>query len=186
MFMLFPERRNTCQFDDRRVIVPFSSGRQESGLIETPALTHHDPVDWSLSERNDRMPASKEFFEFDQHQNVLIVTPNGPFMEFRDNDVRNAYNEAYRRLSLPETKHLLVDFSQLDYFGSTFVGILIRLAKKVRSGGGQALLCNLNENMRQMMKTLMLLENTKTDFFWSSCDSREAGLNTLASDDMPS
>ena len=126
------------------------------------------------------MTASKTVFEFEQHENVLIVTPNGPFMEFRDNDVRNAYNEAYRQLSLPEIQHLLVDFSKLDYFGSTFVGILIRLSKKVRGDGGEAYLCHLSDNMRDMMKTLMLLENTKTDFFWRQCNCRESGLTDLA------
>ena len=82
------------------------------------------------------MNQGKQVFEFEQAGSTLILTAHGPFMEFRDNDIRNAYNEAYRLLSLPETKHLLVDFSKLDYFGSTFVGILIRLAKKARSGGG--------------------------------------------------
>ena len=68
----------------------------------------------------------KQLFEFELLSDVLIVTPNGPFIEFRDNDFRNAYNETYRLLSEPGTRHLLVDFSNLDYFGSTFVSILLR------------------------------------------------------------
>lgn len=119
-------------------------------------------------------------FEFERSGNVLIVTPNGPFMEFRDNDIRSAYNEAYRLLNEPDMTHLLVDFSRLDYFGSTFVGILIRLAKKVHSGGGKATLCHLSDNMREMMKTLMLLENDKLEFAWKSYASREEALNALA------
>ncbi|MCA9035478.1 MAG: STAS domain-containing protein [Planctomycetaceae bacterium] len=125
------------------------------------------------------MNSPKNVFEFDQQGNVLVVTPNGPFMEFRDNDIRNAYNDAYRLLCAEDVKHLLIDFSRLDYFGSTFVGILIRLSKKVRGDGGEAYLCHLTDNMRQMMKTLMLLENTKTDFFWRQCESLEEGLASL-------
>lgn len=126
------------------------------------------------------MAPDKQVFEFRRQGNVLILTPNGPFLEFRDSDIRNAYNDAYRILSEPEIKHLMVDFSQMDYFGSTFVGILVRLSKKVRSGGGEAYLCHLTDNMKQMMKTLMLLENTKTDCFWRQCDSCEAGLQLLS------
>lgn len=122
----------------------------------------------------------KRVFDFEQLGNVLILTANGPFMEFRDNDVRNAYNDAYRVLSEEGVRHLVVDFSRLDYFGSTFVGILIRLAKKARGGGGQAVLCHLSDNMTEMMKTLMLLENTKTDFFWTPFPSREAALEALS------
>ena len=61
--------------------------------------------------------------------------------------------------------------------------MLIRLAKKARQGGGEAVLCNLSENMKQMMKTLMLLENTKTDFFWVPFDSRDAAMASLQEKD---
>ena len=129
------------------------------------------------------MTEEKQVFEFERSGNVLIVTPTGSLMEFRDNDIRNAYNDTYRYLSEPDTKHLLIDFSKLEYFASTFVGMLIRLAKKARQGGGEAVLCKLSDNMKQMMKTLMLLENTKTDFFWVPYDSRDAALAALKETD---
>jgi len=123
---------------------------------------------------------SKQVFEFEITADVVIVTPHGPFMEFRDSDIRNAYNEAYRLLNEPGMRHLLMDFSQMDYFGSTFVGILIRLARKARSNNGDAALCHLSDNMRDMMKTLMLLENSKIDFSFTSFPTREAALERLA------
>lgn len=125
------------------------------------------------------MTSDRPVFEFEQQDGVLIITPNGPFMEFRDHDVRNAYNDAYRILSGDDIRHLVVDFSRLDYFGSTFVGILLRLAKKVRGDGGQAVLCNLSDTMRDMLKSLMLLENEKISFAWSARDTREAALASL-------
>jgi anti-anti-sigma factor len=75
---------------------------------------------------------------------------------------------------------LVIDFSKLDYFGSTFVGILIRLAKRARGNGGEAYLCCLSDNMRDMLKTLMLLENTKTDFFWIPFPDQATALAALA------
>ncbi len=126
------------------------------------------------------MSHDKQLFDFELAGDVLILTAHGPFMEFRDNDIRNGYNEAYRRLCEAGVKHLLVDFSKLDYFGSTFVGILIRLAKRARGNGGEAYLCHLSDNMREMLKTLMLLENTKTDFFWVPFADRPSALAALA------
>ena len=126
------------------------------------------------------MAEGKQVFEFERSGDVLVVVPTGSLMEFRDNDIRNAYNDTYRYLNEPDVKHLLVDFSNLEYFASTFVGMLIRLAKKARQGGGEAVLCKLSDNMKQMMKTLMLLENTKTDFFWVPYESRDAALAALA------
>lgn len=122
----------------------------------------------------------KQLFEFELHSDVLIVTPNGPFSEFRDNDFRNAYNEAFRLLMEPGTRHLLVDFSNLDYFGSTFVSLLLRLSQKARSSKGEAALCHLSDNMRGMLKTLMLLENPKVDFSMSSHTNRDVALQYLA------
>lgn len=110
------------------------------------------------------MSQNRQLFEFAAAANTLLVTVNGPFMEFRDNDVRNAYNEAYRLLCQPDARHLLVDFSRLTYFGSTLVGILIRLARRVGQNGGQTVLCGMTDPMQEMLRALMLLENTKTDF----------------------
>lgn len=126
------------------------------------------------------MPPEKTVFQFERQSDILVVVPHGPFLEFRDLDIRNAYNDAYRMLSEDGVRHLLVDFSRLDYFGSTFIGILIRLAKKVRSGRGEAVLCHLTDSMHGMMKTLMLLENTKTDFYWGCFPTRNEAIAWLA------
>lgn len=123
---------------------------------------------------------NKQVFEFELIADVVIITPHGSFMEFRDLDIRNAYNESYRLLNEPGMRHLLMDFSHFDYFGSTFVGILVRLARKARSNKGEAALCHLSDNMRDMMKTLMLLENSKIDFSFTSFPTREAALERLA------
>ena len=123
---------------------------------------------------------SNQVFQFEITADVVIITPQGSFLEFRDNDIRNAYNESYRLLNEPGMRHLLIDFSQFDYFGSTFVGILIRLARKARSNKGEAALCHISIAMRDMMKTLMLLENSKIDFAVTSFPNREAALEKLA------
>ena len=122
----------------------------------------------------------KQLFEFEHLSDVLIVTPNGPFIEFRDNDFRNAYNDTYRLLSEPGTRHLLIDFSNLDYFGSTFVSILLRLSQKAHACKGEAALCHLSDNMRGMLKTLMLLENPKFGFSMTSHANRQIALEYLA------
>lgn len=118
-------------------------------------------------------------FEWEREGSVLLVIPQGSMMEFRDDQLRNAYNDTYRMITEPSVQHLLVDFSKMAYFGSTFVGMLIRLAKKIRLDGGEAVLCNLSDNMKDLMKTMMLLENQKTDFYWVPHDNREGAMAFL-------
>lgn len=125
------------------------------------------------------MSENKQIFTFEVSSSVLILSANGSFMEFRDADIRDAYNEAYRLLMQPESRHLLVDFSNLQYFGSTFVGILIRLSQRVHSNGGQSVLCSLSDTMEQMLKSLMLLENPKADFSFRSMPDRSAAMEYL-------
>lgn len=125
------------------------------------------------------MAGSIEIFQFEHVDDTLVVTPTGSMVQVRDGDIRDAYNETYRLLCQPEVSNLLIDFEKLDYFGSTFIGMLIRLAKKARADGGEAFLCCLSSTMRDMMKNLMLLENTKTDFFWTPFEDRVAALAAL-------
>lgn len=125
------------------------------------------------------MGSDNQIFQFETLGQTLIVTPTGSMMQVRDGDLRDAYNETYRLLSQPDVSNLLIDFEKLDYFGSTFIGMLIRLAKKARADNGEAFLCCLSSTMRDMMKNLMLLENTKTDFFWTPFETREAALEAL-------
>ncbi len=73
-----------------------------------------------------------------------------------------------------------MDFSNLQYFGSTFVGILIRLSQRVHKDGGKSVLCSLSDTMEQMLKSLMLLENSKADFSFHPFPDRQAGLDYLA------
>ena len=97
-------------------------------------------------------------------------------MKVREAQFRNEYNDIYRILTTTDAKHMLVDFEEIEYFGSTFIGILIRLAQRVKKGGGYSVLCNLNERMQDVLKNLMLLENVKVDFFSGCFESREAAL----------
>lgn len=125
------------------------------------------------------MTGDSNVFDFSTHDDILVVMPVRDFMSLRDSDLRDAYNDTYRLLMDGSVKHLIFDFEQMQYFGSTFVGIMIRLARKTRQSGGEAVLCNVSEEMQSMLKQLMLLENTATDFFWRNSESRADAIDWL-------
>ena len=125
------------------------------------------------------MSGSEDVFEYEVNGDILVVIPVRDFMSLRDSDLRDAYNETYRRLTTEDLKHLVFDFAQLNYFGSTFVGIMIRLAKKTRDGGGVTVLCNLSDEIRSILKQLMLLENDHTASFWKRAQTREIAIEWL-------
>lgn len=173
-------RRKAHFFAESPAVSPdFHRSASRRVTLLDPELPSKDTAMLATRQSRKTMPENGQLFEFETQGNVLILTPRGSMMEYRDAELRNAYNEAYRRLMAPEIDHMMIDFSAMDYFGSTFVGMLIRLARKVRSDGGEAALCHLSESMEGMMKQLMLLENQKTDCYWIAFDTRDAALAQL-------
>jgi anti-anti-sigma factor len=122
-----------------------------------------------------------EIFVFEQIEDVLVLTPIGDLFQYRFEALRSGYNDTYRKLMDESIKHLLIDFQSVGHFGSAFIGMLIKLAKAVRTQGGEAALCGLTPDMKDVLDNLMLLENVKTDFFWVPLPSRAEALEFLKS-----
>lgn len=121
-----------------------------------------------------------QVFSFEQVGQTLVVVANGDLFQHRFEDIRAGYNEAYRLLNQDGVDNLLVDFSAVSHFGSAFIGMLIKLSQKARLGGGESVLCNLSASMIEVLNSLMLLENVKTDFFMVQYPDRESALKALA------
>ena len=66
------------------------------------------------------------------------------------------------------------DLSQLAYFGSVFMALLLRCHKLVKSCGGELALCGARKMARE------LLWVTSLDTLWAIYDSREEALTALA------
>lgn len=120
-------------------------------------------------------------FVCEQVEDILVVVPQRDFMSARDAELRDAYNDTYRKLSADGVLHLIFDLSGLDYFGSTFVGIMIRLAKVNNGRGGRTVLCHLNDETQNILKQLMLLENHQIESLWIRAETREMGIEWLKS-----
>lgn len=125
------------------------------------------------------MSQNTPIFEVESVGPILVVVPQRHLMTVRDAELRDAYNNAYRLLSQDTIDHLVIDLEHLEYFSSTFVGILIRLARKTQGSNGATVLTNLNDEVRRILKQLMLLENPNTEFLWTQMDTREAGIQWL-------
>ena len=120
-----------------------------------------------------------EVFTFEQVENTLVVVPNGDLFQHRFDDIRDGYNYVFRRLSEDGIDNLLVDFEHAKHFGSAFIGMLVKLSQKTRRAGGETMLCNLKPSMREVLKSLMVLEDVKTDFFMVPHPDRETALKSL-------
>ena len=70
-------------------------------------------------------------------------------------------------------KKVLVDFAHTGYIDSSGLGVLVSLAKKIREGGGDLRLANLNDDLQT------LFELTKLDTLFQISQTREHALESF-------
>lgn len=109
-------------------------------------------------------------FEIEQEDDTIIVVPE---MDLRELDYQRIEEGARTILELLDginIKNVVIDFHKTDYFGSTALGIFIRLWKRVSSKNGRMALCNISDNEKE------ILEIMKLDHFWQIRSSRTEAL----------
>ena len=118
---------------------------------------------------------SKEaLLESEDLGDVVVVSPTRDMGEFEmaDYDV-SAYDQLVR---LTDGRNVVLDFSQTDYFGSSTIGMFIRLAKHVHAQNRAIAFCNLSEHELQVIGITHI--NEILDFK----DSRKSAIEFVRND----
>jgi anti-sigma B factor antagonist len=71
---------------------------------------------------------------------------------------------------------IVFDLSQIDYFGSVFLGVLLRCWKLVQAKGGTMALAGVSDRAKE------LLHLTSLDFVWPIYADRREAIEALLSD----
>jgi anti-anti-sigma factor len=71
---------------------------------------------------------------------------------------------------------VVYDLSALDYFGSSFIGLLLRAWKGITAKGGQVVLCCVSPRARD------LLHITSLDMVWAMFPTRREAVAALEAD----
>ncbi|MCA9042400.1 MAG: STAS domain-containing protein [Planctomycetaceae bacterium] len=88
--------------------------------------------------------------------NLYILTPVGDGHSFRYDALQRECNAVRRSIEQPYPGVLIIDFSQLRYFGSEFIGALITLARAKSDLGGQVCFCEATEDMQRVLNNMKL------------------------------
>ena len=78
-----------------------------------------------------------------------------------------------RRVAVPT---VIVDLKDVDYFGSSFLTLLLRCSRAVQDGGGQMALAGVSTRARE------LLHLTSLDIVWPIYEDRAEALEALSAD----
>ena len=122
------------------------------------------------------MNAKHRLFQVERSDQVLILSPTGNLSELELSSLDDAIRDVMQQLDSTGYRHLILDFSGTDYYGSTALGCFIKLWKRVRSIGGNMAFCNVSRH------ELEVLELTRLDNLWTICPTRDDALEYLRSE----
>jgi len=156
-----------------------NAAESETSMDELESLFLQDvPVPETASSRPSETPSEKSatsgglewlgtVFKIDADGETLIVFPVVDGCGFRYQQLHVEANSLQRKFETKQFVNLVVDLSNLNYFGSELIGVLIRLARAVTNGNGRAAFCGPSPKM------LEVLEGMRLTKLWPIFASRE-------------
>jgi len=104
------------------------------------------------------MTLTTKSFDVAEQQGVLVITPAGDTLSFRDVDIQREGSQILEYLKQSETKRLVVDLSRSKYYGSLMIGIIHSFGQTVKDQGGQMYTCGASDQMQSVLKIMKLDE----------------------------
>ena len=114
-----------------------------------------------------------ESFQLHWYGNCLVVFPAASAAGLQWDLMDPAAAIILVPLKAQAVPQVIFDLSQLVYFGSVFLALLLRCHKLVKSRGGELALCGANKMGRELLRV------TSLDTLWAIYDSREEALTAL-------
>lgn len=87
-------------------------------------------------------------FDIDTKDNICIITCQGRLMDKAE--AAELTNEIDNSL-IDGLKYFVVDFAKLDYISSSGLGFFINLLTRIRNHGGELVLTEIGEKIKQLM-----------------------------------
>ena len=92
---------------------------------------------------------SDEMFQSADHGDVVVVTPLKDMGEF---ELAQLDVPVYPQLlALTEGRHVVIDLGKTDYFGSSTIGIFIRLVNHAHEQGKKIAFCRLSKHENELV-----------------------------------
>jgi len=114
-------------------------------------------------------------FKLEWHGNTVVITPAANVESMRWDLIEQAANVVMEPLRDQEVPMVVFDLSDVGYFGSVFLALLLRCHKFVKSRGGELVLCGASKMAAELLRV------TALDTLWAIYDTREQALDALGS-----
>lgn len=102
------------------------------------------------------MTINTRAFSLTEKQGVIVITPAGDSLSFRDIDLQREGNEIKQFLEQTSSKRVIVDLERSHYFGSLMIGLINSFGQTIKKNGGEMYLCNASPEMLTILKVMKL------------------------------
>jgi anti-anti-sigma factor len=120
--------------------------------------------------------SQNQSFRIERHGDVAVVIPSPEVESMHENLIQQAAQMVLAPLQQDPPAGIVVDLSQVKYFGSVFLSFLLRCHMLARKNGTEVVLAGASERSRE------LLHLTALDTLWALYDTRAQALEALGSD----
>lgn len=116
---------------------------------------------------------SGDDFRLEWHGNTVIITPASNVESMSWELIEQAADIVMAPLKRHDSPMVVFDLSEVNYFGSVFLALLLRCHTAVKSRGGELVLCGASKMARELLKI------TALDTLWAIYESREEALEAV-------
>src|SRR5262249_31979844 len=113
---------------------------------------HHSPAGITAMSTE----TSHDHFNIERHGEIAVVTPSARVEEMHETMIEQAARMVIQSLKSDPPAGIVVDLSQVTYFGSVFVSFLLRCHSQARKHGSEIVLAGASEPARELLKLLDL------------------------------
>ncbi len=106
------------------------------------------------------MTFNTKTFHVDWQKNLLILTPQGDSLSYRDLDIQREGLEIKEQITQRGIPYVIVDMGCSNYFSSLMLGVINSIGQSARTNGGGMVLCNASQEMETVLRVM------KLDLLW--------------------
>jgi len=116
-------------------------------------------------------------FDIERHGEIAVVIPSPQVEEMHEALIEQAAKLVVNSLKEDPPAGIVIDLSNVNYFGSVFVSFLLRCHMLARKQGSEIVLAGASEPARELLHVLDL------ETLWAIYDTREEALESLGGAD---
>jgi anti-anti-sigma factor len=114
-----------------------------------------------------------QIFAREVHGKTLVLNPIIHLGSIHEPEIAHETEDLLDLLKQSPATNLVIDLGRGDYLGTAMLGAVVKLWKRVSQGGGRLALCNVSDNVWQVLRV------TKLQTVWPIYGNRDQALAAL-------